>query len=198
MTSYDILVAAEHRLVELIGSFTRDELARPTPCAGWDVRALVSHTLAGIEIFASTVDGGPAPTAEMMFSGTDLLGDDPAGAAKRAVTRSQAAWADLADPERELTTILGPLPAGEMLAISAFATVVHAWDLTLATNRPVRELPGDLLAHADDVARRYVPTLRAGDDHSLFQPEIPAPADANPTQRLMAFLGRDPLSDAAR
>ncbi|ONH26981.1 TIGR03086 family metal-binding protein [Pseudofrankia asymbiotica] len=198
MNPYDVLVDAERQLVDLVGSFTFEELALPTPCAGWDVGALLSHTLAGIEIFASAVDDGAAPTAEMMFSGTNLLGDDPAAAAKRAITRSQAAWADLADPERELTTILGPLPAVEMLAISAFATIVHGWDLALATRRPVLELPDDLFAHADHVARRYVPALRAGDDHSLFQPEVPAPADANPTQRLMAFLGRTPRSDPAR
>lgn len=36
------------------------------------MRALLSHTLAGIEILASTVDRNPAPTQEQMFSGTDL------------------------------------------------------------------------------------------------------------------------------
>src|SRR5882724_5088968 len=97
-TPYPILVDAEGRLTALVEALQPGEFSRPTPCSGWDVRALLSHTLAGIEIFASTVDGMPAPTAEEMFSGRDRLGDDPVGATKRAAQRSQEAWADLADP----------------------------------------------------------------------------------------------------
>src|SRR6185503_17926656 len=74
VTTYPILVDAERRLVELVKSLAPSDLGRPTPCSGWDVRALLSHTLAGIEIFASTVDGQPAPTPEQMFSGGDLVG----------------------------------------------------------------------------------------------------------------------------
>jgi uncharacterized protein (TIGR03086 family) len=190
VTTYPILVDAERRLVELVESLASNELNRPTPCAGWDVRALLSHTLAGIEIFASTVDGQPAPTQQHMFSGADLIGDDPVGVARRATARSQAAWADLDDPERKLTTILGVLPAGEMLSISAFATVVHGWDLATATGRSALELPAELLAHASAVSHAYVPDLRSAEDSSLFKPEAPVPANAPATQEHKAFLGR--------
>jgi uncharacterized protein (TIGR03086 family) len=76
------------------------------------------------------------------------------------------------------------------MAISAFATAVHSWDLAIATGRAVTELPAGLLDHAGAVARQVVPGLRDGGDHSLFGPGVPAPADATPTERLMAFLGR--------
>jgi uncharacterized protein (TIGR03086 family) len=190
VTTYPILVDAERRLVELVESLAPGDLRRPTPCAGWDVRALLSHTLAGIEIFASTVDGLPAPTQEQMFSGTDLIGDDPLGVARRATIRSQRAWADLDEPERKLTTILGVLPAGEMLSISAFATIVHGWDIATATGQAALELPVELLAHASAVSHAYVPDLRAVEDSSLFKPEAPVPANSTATQELMAFLGR--------
>jgi uncharacterized protein (TIGR03086 family) len=190
MTAYPVLVDAERRLADVIATLTPADLGRPTPCAGWDVRALLSHTLAGIEIFAATVDGNPAPSADDMFGGGDRIGDDPVGATKRATTRSQSAWADLDDPDRELDTILGRLPAREMLAVSAFATVVHTWDIEIAVGRPVVELPADLYRHTDAVARRYVPALRADGDHSLFQAETAVAAGATPTRRLMAFLGR--------
>jgi len=77
-----------------------------------------------------------------------------------------------------------------VMAISAFATVVHGWDLAIATGQPVTELPAGLLAHAEAVAHQVVPGLRDGGDHSLFGPEVPAPGNATPTERLMAFLGR--------
>jgi len=190
MSSYAVLVEAERRLASWVESLEEADLARPTPCAGWDVRALLSHTLTGIEVFAASADGGPSPTAGDMFGGQDRLGGDPVSATKRATGRSQAAWAGLADPDAELTTILGPLPPGQVMAISAFATAVHGWDLAVATGQPVTELPAGLLAHAEAVAHQVVPGLRGGGDHSLFGPEVPAPGNATPTERLMAFLGR--------
>src|SRR5690242_3616394 len=104
MSAYTILTGAERRLAELVESLSGADLDRPTPCTGWDVRALLSHTLTTIEVLASAVDGGPAPTAEDMFGGGDAVGDDPVGATKRATARSQATWADLADPDAEVTT----------------------------------------------------------------------------------------------
>jgi uncharacterized protein (TIGR03086 family) len=190
MTAYPILVEAERRLTALVESLQPAEFGRPTPCTGWDVRALLSHTLTGIEIFASTVDGQPAPTAEEMFSGGDRLGDDPVAAVKRATMRSQDAWADLADPAAPLTTILGVLPAGDMLAVSAFATVVHTWDIATATGRPTGDIPEHLIAHTRAVSHQFVPGLRGDDGGGLFQAELASPGDATPTQQLMAYLGR--------
>jgi uncharacterized protein (TIGR03086 family) len=190
MTAYPVLVEGERRLTELVESLSPADLDSPTPCDGWDVRALLSHTLAGMEILAASIDGGPAPTAEDLFGGRDRVGDDPVGATKRATTRSQAAWADLNDPDRELTTILGSLPAGQVMAISAFATVAHGVDLAIATARPTIELPAELLEHARAVAEQIVPGLRGEDDGSLFRPETHVPAESTPTQHLMAYLGR--------
>jgi uncharacterized protein (TIGR03086 family) len=189
MTTYSILVDAERRLTALVESLVPADLTEPTPCEGWDVRALLSHTVAGIEVFASTMDELPAPTAEEMFSGADRLGSEPGDATRRATARSQAAWADLADPDRELTTILGVLPAGDLLGISAFATVVHTWDIAFAVGRSA-EIPEHLLAAARSVSHQYVPALRAGDDHTLFQPERATASGASPSRQLMAYLGR--------
>jgi len=191
MTSFTVLVRAEQRLVDLVAALPRDAYRRPTPCTDWDVAALLSHTLTGIEVFASAADGLPGPTAEEMFGGSDLLAGDPAAATARAVARSQAAWRDVQDAETMLTTILGPLPAGLTLSISGFATLVHTWDLAVATGQPFADLPADLLAHVDEVARAVVPGLRAeGEGHALFQPEVVPAADATATERLMAFMGR--------
>jgi len=57
MSSYAVLVEAERRLASWVESLEKADLARPTPCAGWDVRALLSHTLTGIEVFAASADG---------------------------------------------------------------------------------------------------------------------------------------------
>ena len=79
------------------------------------------------------------------------------------------------------------------MAISAFSTIVHGWNLAIATGQDVAELPEDLLAHARTIADQIVPGLRAGEGHNLFQPELSTPHGATPTHRLLAFLGRRPI-----
>lgn len=191
MKTYDVLVSAEQRLYDLVQALTAADLSRPTPCARWDVRALLSHTLTGIEIFASSIDGQPAPTASDMFGGDDRLNGDPIAAAKQAITRSQAAFATITDPTIRVETILGPLSAGRVMAVTSFATTVHGWDIAIAAGQQITELPFEVVAHARTVAEDLVPPLlRAGSD--LFQAPVPAPANATPTQSLMAYLGRSP------
>lgn len=191
MNNYDLLVNSERRLVELVRALDSSDLIHPTPCAGWDVRALLSHTLTGIEIFASSIDGQPAPTAADMFGGGDRLNNDPIGAAVNATSRSQAAFSMVSNPDLPVETILGPLTAGKIMAITTFATIVHGWDIAIATGQLITELPIEMVAHAQSVAEDLVPPLLdSGSD--LFQPPLTAAEDASPTQKLMAYLGRKP------
>jgi uncharacterized protein (TIGR03083 family) len=45
-----VLAAAENeRIVELVRSLTGDDWSRPTDCSDWDVRALTSHVVGGME-----------------------------------------------------------------------------------------------------------------------------------------------------
>src|ERR687885_204447 len=51
----------------LVGTVSADELGKPTPCEGWDVRALVTHMVGTNGRFASALSGGQpsaAPAAD--------------------------------------------------------------------------------------------------------------------------------------
>ncbi|MGH2577621.1 MAG: maleylpyruvate isomerase N-terminal domain-containing protein, partial [Actinomycetota bacterium] len=74
------LEEVESRLRDMTEDLTKADLDRPTPCTEWDVRALVSHTLGAMEMYAAFVDGDPPPDFEAMMAGRDVLGDDPHGA----------------------------------------------------------------------------------------------------------------------
>jgi uncharacterized protein (TIGR03086 family) len=81
------------------------------------------------------------------------------------------------------------MPIGQRLAFPAMDTHLHAWDLSRAWGRPL-ELDPDVIAFA----RR---SLSAVPDEMLrspqtFGPALDPPADATPTESLMAFLGREP------
>ena len=119
-TTIDVLGCleeAEARLRELTSGLTEADLDRPTPCTEWDVRALVSHTIGAMEMYAAWADGGPAPDFEAMMSGRDVLAGDPHGAVLASCARSQRAWSQPGVLQRELATPWGPM-SGERVAIA--------------------------------------------------------------------------------
>lgn len=183
MDLYSNLVEAEQRLVALVSSIEADSYSSPTPCDRWDVRALLSHALASIDAFAAAVDGAPGPDMAQVFSGADIVGDDPLGATQRITRRSQAAWSTVRDLNAELSTFIGVMPAGQALAIITFSTVV-----AVATGQ-AGELPEHLAEAAQQVAAELVPVLRP---RGLFAHDVDLAGEATPTQRLVALTGRKP------
>jgi len=184
-----LLNSADNRLLSLIDRVDVTNLSAPTPCTGWDVRSLVSHLLQSIEAFSAAVDGGSGPTGEQLFGGADILNNDPAGVAKRIVDRSHRAWAGVEDWDAPVTTVLGPIPAGQAVAIITFSTLVHSWDLAWALGERVEFNTAEATL-AETVAGTLVPQMR---DAGLFAPEVAPPMQASATQRVIAFTGRSPL-----
>ena len=94
-------------------------------------------------------------------------------------------------PKNGLRRTIGPIPAGEAIAIIAFSTQVHSWDLAVAMGEGATvEFTADEAALAEAVGNRLVPMMRP---KGLYGPEVPAPAEATPTQRILALTGRNPI-----
>jgi uncharacterized protein (TIGR03086 family) len=189
MTSLELLRRADRRLVDLVAALTTADLSLPSPCSGWNVRSLLSHTVASIDAFAAAVDGGSGPTEQELFSGADILGSDALTVVQRSVERSQRAWATITDWQLPVTTVLGEMPAGQAVGIVTYSTLIHSWDLAVAINRVV-EFDETEAGLAEEVGSHLVPALRPQD---LFGPEVQTDAAATPTQRVVAFAGRNPL-----
>jgi uncharacterized protein (TIGR03086 family) len=185
----ELLRGADSRLQQLVDELDPTALKADTPCHGWDARSLLSHTLQSVEAFSAAVDGGPGPTEAELFGGADILGDDPVGVTKRIITRSHRAWAGVTDWEQLLTTVLGPLPAGQAVAIITFSTLIHSWDLARALGQNVSFTAGEAEL-AEGVAGIVVPMLRP---QGLFADEVATTDGASPTQRVIALTGRSPL-----
>ena len=188
------LEEAESRLRELTSGLTEADLDRPTPCTAWDVRALVSHTIAAMEMYAAFADGGPAPDFETMMSGGDLLADDPHGAVLASCARSQRAWSEPGVLQRELATSWGPMSGERVASQSTFSTLVHGWDLAVSLGLDA-ELPQHLLDLSWGFAEDLVPMLR---EAGVVAAPVEVGEGATPTQRLLAFLGRDPGGTGSR
>ena len=192
-TTIDVLGCleeAESRLRELTSGLTEADLDRPTPCTEWDVRALVSHTIGAMEMYAAWADGGPAPDFEAMMSGRDVLAGDPHGAVFASCARSQRAWSQPGVLQRELATPWGPMSGERVASQSTLSTLVHGWDLAVALGLDA-EMPQHLLDLSWGVAEPLVPMLR---EAGVVAEPVEVGEGATPTQRLLAFLGRDPRS----
>lgn len=189
MSSQELLHSADQRLIDLVGTLSPADLQAPSPCSAWTVRSLLSHTVASIDAFAAAVDQQDGPTIEELFSGADILGTDPLAVVKQSVDRSHRAWATIADWERTVTTIIGDMTASEALGTVTYSTLIHSWDLGVAVGRRI-EFDDAEAALAQAVGSRLVPPLRP---QQLFAQEVEADTQASPTQRVIAFSGRNPL-----
>ena len=188
MDSLDLLQSADRRLLALADGLGARELARPTPCTGWDVRALLSHTIATIDAFAAAVDGKGGPSEAELFSGADRVGTDPSETVRASTVRSQRAWSSVADWDNAVTTVLGAMPAAQAIAIVTYSTLVHSWDLATALGRGV-EFDEAEATLAEAVGGQIVPAMRPG---GLFGSEVAVAPSAPRTERIVAFSGRHP------
>ena len=189
----DLFPAFERAVVstaEIVKATPASRLGGPTPCAEWNVSALLNHVI-GTLWLAEGLLGDQAPRYPMAPGGlppADLVGDDPAAA------YAEAAAAALAAAAGDTLTRVHITPLGEMPgpALAGFITLdilVHGWDQATATGQPA-DLDGRLAAQMLGFAEQALatPESRAG----RIGPAVPVAADAPVTQRLVAFLGRHP------
>ena len=169
---------------------TSQLLPRPTPCPGWDLETLLDHLSDSIGVLtgAITGDGASAVTAGYPGPGADpvvWLRGQAAGmlsafAAAGPAGRRVAIW------DRELTA--------SMVAVTgALEITVHGWDIWVACNAR-RPVPPGLGAVLLPIAPLLIsPGTRPG----LFADPVRLPGPACPGDQLVAFLGRQPRSQAA-
>ncbi|HUR13290.1 MAG TPA: TIGR03086 family metal-binding protein [Mycobacteriales bacterium] len=166
-------------------ALTAEDLGRPTPCADWDVQALVQHVVGELAWIAPLVNGKTIAEVGDALDG-DLLGTDPLAAFHH---HCQAAHEALDQPgalERTVQLSFGAY-SGQYYADQVGGDVlVHAWDLARALGQD-DTVPDDLVAWgqgwAADVLAQFGPS-------DYFAPPVDVPADADPQTRWLAALGR--------
>jgi uncharacterized protein (TIGR03086 family) len=156
-----------------------------TPCAGWDVRALVNHVV-GEELWTvPLVEGATVEEVGDRFDG-DVLGGQPLRVAQEA---AQAAVDAMEAGLRRGGTVqlsFGTVPIEEYAAQLTADHLVHAWDLAAATGQE-RELDPEVVHHvAAWFGKREEMYRSAG----AVGPRTVAAED--PQSQLLAAFGRDP------
>ena len=166
-----------------VGAVGSDDLTRPTPCAEWDVRALLNHVLGNNHLYASAVEGAAVDWAAR---DRDRVGDDPLGAYTASVEAVTDAFAR-ADLATEVDLPFGRLPAAQAVAVHFVDALAHGWDLAVALGRDSR-LDPDLASAALDIVAFYPPDVFG--TPIFFAEQQQCATDAPPDVRLVATLGR--------
>jgi uncharacterized protein (TIGR03086 family) len=181
-----LLERALDQTAGLIAAIDASQAGLATPCAGWDVRALVSH-LAGQDLrnFLVSAHGEAADWT----APAEEIGDDWAAAFRDRAEPLRAAWR-AADLDRPVTGPGGDAPLRMRADQQIAELATHDWDLARATGQPA-ELDPALAEHALRWSRGMLrPEFRG--PGKAFGVAVPVPHDAPAYDRLAGWFGRDP------
>ena len=171
-------------LVDAVDQISPERWDRPSNLEGWSLRDLVGHATGSAAKIVTLVEdgeiwGGPSRPS-------DWVCDKPEARLRELAERLQVALPG-ADLEAMRASPEGEVRLGRALTYPVSDLAMHSWDVHRSQGGLI-ELPEDLLALCHGlVGSLPEEALRRP---GAFGPAQPAPADATPTARLMAYLGR--------
>jgi uncharacterized protein (TIGR03086 family) len=160
------------------------DLDAPTPCASWNVRALINHFIGTARWWAGALDGLLTDTDADYASGDFVAAYEESSRIARTAFEAEGA------ADRMVRLPFGEFPGAAVRGMAALDQFAHGWDLARALGYPADldpELAGQLLGQAR-VA--ITDAFRGPDGVAPFGPQTQAPAGAGPADQLAAFLGR--------
>jgi len=186
------------RASEQVVAKTADEdLARPTPCAGWTLADLLVHMTAQHDGFAAAATGEganlerwrPEPRDPATVTAQTLVTDYLA-AAGRVLDAFAAAALDQKFSLPELSAQVR-FPARQAIGFHFIDYVVHGWDV--ARSLDVRyDLDPEVLDAAVRAAEQVPGGERRLQPGAAFAPAIPPRAGHTQLDTIVALLGRRP------
>ena len=164
------------------------QLDAATPCADWDVRAVINHLLAGQHMFAAGAAGGTVapPSGEP----PDLIGDAPASQYEEARVATIKAFSDPGVMDGTVKGVAGDVPAFMIVGIAVCDQLIHGWDLAVATGQDTA-MPPDLAAAAWMLIGGRISDEARGSGQN-FDAAVAVPDDAGDQAKLLGYCGRTP------
>ncbi len=169
--------AASHAAT-LIEAVRPADRTLPTPCAEWDVQALIDHMSGGTSYLLTAAGEPPAenPTAVETY--------------RQAVARCVELLRRPGALDARCASPVGfEWSVGEAVAGTFMDQLVHSWDLAVATNQDAG-LDPELAAACVEMFLPAMPEL--GRQAGLVGPAVPVPDEASAQARLLGAMGRHP------
>lgn len=177
-------VEASELLIDAVDGTPPESWERPSNLDGWSVSDLVGHATGSAAKIVTLVENGKV--WEGPSQPADWICDNPAARLRELDARLRDALPG-ADLDAMRASPEGEVPLRRALTFPVSDLAMHSWDVHRSRGRLI-ELPEDLLALCHGLVGSLPEEMlrRPG----AFGPAQPAPADATPTARLMAYLGR--------
>lgn len=161
---------------------TSDDLAKASPCAGWNVGDVICHLLNGLNERAAAADGAEAVTVD------DAVNQGAVPSEWRSARdRMLAAVQRPGAMDRE---VRGPggrqVPVRMIVRVMPIEVMLHGWDIASGSGRST-DLDPELATRLLEAGRPLLEQFGRG---TAFGPEQPAPTDAPAADRLAALYGR--------
>lgn len=180
---------------EVLGRVGARDLRRATPCAGWDLAALVRHMDESLAAYLEASHGHlrlaplPAPAA--------APGGAPVASVRARACTLLGAWSLAAEQDLDGVVLDGPvleaagLPADLLVSTAALEVAVHGWDVARSLDDP-----GCPTVLTEALATALLPvarcTVAAGRGSGHFAPAVATPPRAGAPAVLLGLLGRTP------
>jgi uncharacterized protein (TIGR03086 family) len=190
------ILELDRRAVELsrsvVVTVTPGQMSQPTPCADWDLGALLAHMIIQHHGFARAVDGERTDVADWQPVPVD---DDPIGRYHKAADRVILSFGTAGALERTayLPEIRDGITVPGRVAVGFHFVdyVVHTWDVAATLRLPL-SVDDDLLAAALVVAAQVPDDDASRQPGMAFGPKVPDAPDGDRLDRLLRMLGRSP------
>lgn len=175
-----LLDRARDHALPVIANISDDDLTKPTPCADYDVRALLDHLLHVVVEFQKL-----AVKQDADFSSTPSYPDwrvqYPAESAKLVEV-----WGRPGADEGIAGSM--NMPAQTVGGLALLDLTIHASDLAKATGQRF-EPDAEVLTEVTSLVAQMGPMAQ---EWKVFKAPVEAPADASAFEELLAATGRDP------
>lgn len=180
-----VLLTGLDRFGWVLEHLTPENSGAPSPCTDWTAKDVAGHVLTVLNSAVTTLGGAEFDWKSAPDPATSA-GEDPHSRFFELSTAAREALPE-ANLDQVMTTGLGELTIRQRLTFSALDLHLHAWDLGRALgevvelDEPTIEFARATYAPLPDEMKRQA---------SVFGAAVEAPADATPTEELMAWCGR--------
>lgn len=176
----------------ILSGIKQDQAKSPTPCAEWDVRALIDHLVGGAEIASGCLSGTPP---DIPFGSSTSSYTEERDLAKLAqIYKELIAKALLVAKspgalDGRVTTPIDEMPGSMFLGGCCMDNIIHCWDLAKATGQNTRMDP-----QAVEMSyQMFVPdAMDQGRVAGFIGPLIEIPEESSLQDKLIAYSGRQP------
>jgi uncharacterized protein (TIGR03086 family) len=176
----------------IVATVTVEKLGLPTPCAEWDLGALLAHMTVQHHGFARAVAGERVELADWQPrpAGADVVARYDEAADR--VIESFRSPADI-NGHAHLAEIQGgvSVPVATAISFHFVDYVVHGWDVAAALGVPI-EFDDEVLTAALTVAAQVPADEASRAPGMAFAPTVATPAGGGLLAQVLASLGRSP------